>query len=259
MCVCVCASVCLSVSALMAESFVVWSRNLVERLTLMISWTSLMVKVKGQRSRSPGQKTLFPGFSYLSQDTKSWTMWWHHDVMWRRGMTSWHDVTSWNDGRTTASWPLEVQQHFYSVFFLMCIDNFQNPIHGQATIDTDQSLSYSVQSPWVTPFLLIKCLQAVWTLINLDIFLVLLTMSKVLPNYCKMSFDDINIWISQKGNIGVCCYLPRYEAEVYLSSSCTTRQPLTIWRWYVMIRSPETTIYHEKSPNMFKYHVKSPC
>ncbi len=57
-CVCVCVSVCLSVSALTAEPFSVRSRNLVQGLTLIISWTSSKVKVIGQRSRSQGQKNI---------------------------------------------------------------------------------------------------------------------------------------------------------------------------------------------------------
>ncbi len=52
--VCVCVSVCLSVSALTAEPFDIQTRNLVEALTLQISRMSLKVKVIGQRSRSPG-------------------------------------------------------------------------------------------------------------------------------------------------------------------------------------------------------------
>ncbi len=45
---CVCVSVCLSVSALTAEPFGIRSRNLVQGLTLIISWTSSKVKVIGQ-------------------------------------------------------------------------------------------------------------------------------------------------------------------------------------------------------------------
>ncbi len=66
-CVCVCVCVCASVSALTADPFDIWSRNLVQGLTLMTSWTSLLVKVIGQRSRSRGQKTSFPRFSDLSE------------------------------------------------------------------------------------------------------------------------------------------------------------------------------------------------
>ncbi len=47
-------SVCVSVSALMAEPFDIQTRNLVEALTLIISQMSLNVKVIGQRLRSPG-------------------------------------------------------------------------------------------------------------------------------------------------------------------------------------------------------------
>ena len=51
-----CLCVCLFVGTLTAEPFDISSQNLVYGLTLMISRTSLMVKVIGQRSRSPGQK-----------------------------------------------------------------------------------------------------------------------------------------------------------------------------------------------------------
>ncbi len=44
-----------SVSTVTAELFEVRSRNLVQGLTLIISWTSSMVKVIGQRSRSPSK------------------------------------------------------------------------------------------------------------------------------------------------------------------------------------------------------------
>ena len=51
---------------LTAEPFDISSRYLVQGLTLMISWTSSMVKIIGQGSMSPGQKMLFPGFSGLT-------------------------------------------------------------------------------------------------------------------------------------------------------------------------------------------------
>ena len=60
---CVCVSVCLSVSALTAEPFDVRSRNLVQGLTLIISWMSSMVKVIGQRSRSPNKTSFQTHFS----------------------------------------------------------------------------------------------------------------------------------------------------------------------------------------------------
>ena len=41
-------SVCLCVNTLRAEALDIWSGNLVQGLTLMISRTRLMVKVKGQ-------------------------------------------------------------------------------------------------------------------------------------------------------------------------------------------------------------------
>ncbi len=53
----VCLCVCLFVSTLTAELFDIWPRNLVQRLTLIISRTTLLVKVIGQRSRSRGKKT----------------------------------------------------------------------------------------------------------------------------------------------------------------------------------------------------------
>ncbi len=63
--VCVCVSVSLSVSALTAEPFEVWSRYLVQGLTMMTSWTSSMVKVLGQSHQV--KKMSFPGFPYLSE------------------------------------------------------------------------------------------------------------------------------------------------------------------------------------------------
>ena len=56
-CVSVCLCVCQLVSTLTAERIDILSRNLAQGLTLMESWTSLMVNVKGQRSRSPGHET----------------------------------------------------------------------------------------------------------------------------------------------------------------------------------------------------------
>ncbi len=47
----VCVCVCQFVSTLMAERFDVQSQNLVQTLTFMTSWTSMMVKVIGQRSK----------------------------------------------------------------------------------------------------------------------------------------------------------------------------------------------------------------
>ena len=59
-CVCVWVGVCLFVSALTAEPFDIWSRDLVQGLTLIISRTSLLVKVIGQGHEV--KKKLFPGF-----------------------------------------------------------------------------------------------------------------------------------------------------------------------------------------------------
>ena len=101
----VCVCVCPCVNTLVAEALHLWSRNLVQGLTLMISRTSSMVKVIGQRSRSQGQKMWLQWFS----DFSAWIhnaglMWCHgmmprhhvtsHDVMWRH-MRSCHDVTAW--------------------------------------------------------------------------------------------------------------------------------------------------------------------
>ncbi len=44
----VCVSVWVSVNTLTAEPFDIWSQNLMEALTLIISWMSYKVKVKGQ-------------------------------------------------------------------------------------------------------------------------------------------------------------------------------------------------------------------
>ncbi len=63
---CVCVYVCLFVSALTAEPLNIWSQNLVQWLTLIISRTSLLVKVK-----VTGSKTLFSGFSDLSVQISS--------------------------------------------------------------------------------------------------------------------------------------------------------------------------------------------
>ncbi len=57
LCVCVC--VCSSVSTLMAEPFDIRAQNLASTIICIISRMSLMIRVIGQRSRSPGQKTLF--------------------------------------------------------------------------------------------------------------------------------------------------------------------------------------------------------
>ncbi len=53
----VCVCVCQCVNTLTAEPIGIHSQNLVQGLTFMKSRTSLMVKVIGQRSGSPGQKT----------------------------------------------------------------------------------------------------------------------------------------------------------------------------------------------------------
>ena len=73
--VCVCGCVCLFVSTLTAELFDIWSRNLVQRLTLIISRTSLLVKVIGQRSRSRGKKNDIFRISDLSEQLSSLGLW----------------------------------------------------------------------------------------------------------------------------------------------------------------------------------------
>ncbi len=96
-CVCVCVCVCPCVSALAAEPFDIWSQNLVQGMNLMISWMSLMVKVKGQRSRSPDPKSDSHDFLIWVSGYKTLpyrlTLWWHmtsqHDIMMS------HDVTAW--------------------------------------------------------------------------------------------------------------------------------------------------------------------
>ncbi len=99
---------CLFVSALTAEPFALASRNLVQGLTLMISWTSVMVEVK-----VTGPKAWFPGFCYLSEQMPNPGLW--YDFVTSYDIMAWPcHVTSQND--VTASRPREVQQHF-SVFF----------------------------------------------------------------------------------------------------------------------------------------------
>ncbi len=97
-CVCVC------VNTLTAEPFDIWSPNLVQGLTLIISWTSLIFKVIGQRSRSPSQKNSISGvflswvkrYQTVAYGVMSWRhsmtscdiVAWRHDVTWHRRMTS---------------------------------------------------------------------------------------------------------------------------------------------------------------------------
>ncbi len=69
----VCLCVCQLVSSLTAEPFNLGSRNWAQRLTLMIPWPSLMVKVIGQRSRSPFWKTWFSDFFFTV---------WRLDIIW---------------------------------------------------------------------------------------------------------------------------------------------------------------------------------
>ncbi len=97
----------------MTEPFDLGSRNLVQGLTLMISWTRVMVKVIGQRSRLPGQKTWFHGFCDLSEQMLNPGLW--CDVVTSYAvMALCCHMTSRND--VTVSRLREVQQHF-SVFW----------------------------------------------------------------------------------------------------------------------------------------------
>ncbi len=104
LCVCVCASVCvcLFVSAITAELFNIWSRNLVLGLTLIISLRRLLVKVIDQRSRSRGKKMSFSGFSDLSKQISSLGLWCDvitsHDVMRSRRDVICRHITSHNTG-----------------------------------------------------------------------------------------------------------------------------------------------------------------
>ncbi len=118
--VCLCGCPC--VSTLRAEPFDVWSQNLVQALTLVISWTSLMGKVIGQGHQV--KKRYFHGlliwvnrYQTLAYGVASWrhVMAWY-DVTWRCGMASWRHLMSQNDFKRTRPIRMqEVQQHF-SVF-----------------------------------------------------------------------------------------------------------------------------------------------
>ena len=70
-CGCVCLSVCPCVNTLSVEPIDILSQNLVQGLTLMISWKSLMVKVVGKSSRSLGQKWDFYDFLDCVQGYKT--------------------------------------------------------------------------------------------------------------------------------------------------------------------------------------------
>ena len=86
-------SVCLFVSALKAELFDIWSRNLVQGLKLIMSRTGLLVKVIGQRSRSCGQKNVIFRISDLSEQISSLGIWCDVMASWDHGVTSF-DVTA---------------------------------------------------------------------------------------------------------------------------------------------------------------------
>ena len=106
---------CLCVGTLTAEPFEISSRYLVQGLTLIISWTSSMVKVKGRQVKKsyfhdflvwvPGYKTL--AYGVMLCYVTSW-----HDVMTSRDVMAWrHAITD--------SGLREVQQHFNVFFFLV--------------------------------------------------------------------------------------------------------------------------------------------
>ena len=108
-----CVCVCPSVSALTAEPFDIWSQNLVQALTVMISWMSLMAKVKGQGHRVKNLISMI--FWYERTDTKPWLMASWHDVMTSRDVIGRRHTVVWHHGMTPASRLREMQQHF-SVF-----------------------------------------------------------------------------------------------------------------------------------------------
>ena len=128
--VCLCVCVCQLVSTLTAERIDLRSRNLAQGLTLIKSWRSLMVKVKGQGHQVKIVMSLV--FSLQCQYTKCWPTVWHYDVMWHHGMMSWHhSMTSWRHSMTSSVFLLwdrygtrEVQQHFSVFFNLITVPDF---------------------------------------------------------------------------------------------------------------------------------------
>ncbi len=96
----VCPSVCLLVSALLAEPLDIVTRNSVWMLTSTISRISSKVKVIGQRSRSQYWKIWFfdrlPAFDLLFCNIWRHVMSWCEVMTTRDVMTS-HDVTAWRD------------------------------------------------------------------------------------------------------------------------------------------------------------------
>ena len=130
---CFCVSVCQFVSTLTAIPFDVLALKLVQRLTLITSQITLMVKVIGQRRRSPGWKTWFSfnftAFScFVWHATLLWYLLWQHDVMWRHRMTSWRQMTSQNDvmtsnnisiAKTTITYTREVHQRWGVFIYFM--------------------------------------------------------------------------------------------------------------------------------------------
>ena len=86
--------VCLFVNALKSEVFNIGTWNLVCGTSVTMTQTSSKVKVIGQRSRSRGQKTLFPGYCIKTFVYNHYGLWydvtmscdatkWRHDVKWR--------------------------------------------------------------------------------------------------------------------------------------------------------------------------------
>ena len=93
-CVCVCLSVCLFVSALTAEPFDIGSRNLAQGLTVMISWTSSMVKVKGQ-GHQVKKRDFLDFVIWVSRcQTQAYGVTKDSIIY---GVTSWHHMTSLHD------------------------------------------------------------------------------------------------------------------------------------------------------------------
>ena len=100
----VCLSVCLFVSALTADSFDVRSWNLVQALTLMIPY-NYKLDCQGHRSKLKvtGSKNMISKFFLFEWAyAKPYPMVWHHDVMWRHGLTSSYDVTKWRHSQRAA-------------------------------------------------------------------------------------------------------------------------------------------------------------
>ena len=81
LCVCLCLCVCPCVNMLKAEALDVRSRKFVQGFTLMVSRTSLMVKVIGQTWRSQGKRKRFQQFSDFSAWIHNAGLMWCHGMM----------------------------------------------------------------------------------------------------------------------------------------------------------------------------------